>query len=266
MPEQFDTTAARRLETIYQTPDIVAQRAATLAALSPQPGERVVDVGSGPGLLVADVARAVGPAGHVTGVDSSDAMVEVARRRCDDPTIRDRVTVLRGDAVALPLADASCDAAVSTQVLEYVAEVDTAIAELRRVLRPGGRVVILDTDWDSVVWHSSDPARMRTVLTTYQQRFADPHLPRTLGRRLRDHGFRIDAHRVHVILNPDYAPDTYSAGNIAGMAKAAVEHGVSAEVATAWQQDLEQLGCEGRYFFSLNRYVFAATRVSDVAV
>ena len=61
----------------------------------------------------------------------------------------------RGDALALPFADGRSTPCV-TQVYEYVADMPAALAEARRVLRPGGRLLVLDTDWDSIVWHSSD--------------------------------------------------------------------------------------------------------------
>ena len=59
------------------------------------------------------------------------------------------------------------------------------------MLRPGGRVLILDTDWDSLVWHAHDRARMRRILAAWNERFADPYLPRTLARRLRDAGVEV---------------------------------------------------------------------------
>ena len=56
---------------------------------------------------------------------------------------------------------------VTTQVLEYVPDVAGALAEMRRVLRPGGRLLVLDTDWDSLVWHAPDEELMARVLTTW---------------------------------------------------------------------------------------------------
>jgi arsenite methyltransferase len=74
----FDNTASRKLEAAYLTPDVVEQRHATLRALGLRPGERVLDVGSGPGLLTTEMAQTVDPAGHVTGLDVSDAMLALS--------------------------------------------------------------------------------------------------------------------------------------------------------------------------------------------
>ncbi len=64
---EFDAAAARRLEKVYLTPDVVAQRGAVLEALALEAGERVLDIGSGPGLLARDMAEAVGAEGRVRG-------------------------------------------------------------------------------------------------------------------------------------------------------------------------------------------------------
>ena len=154
----FDEENARRLEAVYMTPDVIDQRRAIRAALSLQPGERVLDIGSGPGFLAAEMAAEVGPDGRVHGIDSSEIMLASARRR-DAP-----VEYGTGDALALPFPDEQFDVAVCTQVYEYVEDIAAALAEARRVLRTGGRLLVLDTDWDSIVWHSGDRERMERVL------------------------------------------------------------------------------------------------------
>jgi arsenite methyltransferase len=171
------------------------------------------------------------------------------------------VGLVKADATALPFPDATFDAATSIQVYEYVADLPSALAELHRVLRPGGRALILDTDWDSIVWHATDPERMRRLLATWIQRFADPYLPRSLASQLRAVGFKVNQPHVLVLLNPDYSPDTYSIANGEIMADFAVARGqLTREEANAWLADLHQVGSQGRYFFSLNRYLFLATR------
>jgi arsenite methyltransferase len=257
----FDEDASRKLEVAYQTSDVVAQRRETLRHLALQPRERVLDVGCGPGLLVAEMAQVVGASGHVTGLEISDSMLALSRRRCADPAIGTRVSLVKADAVALPFQDGAFDVGVSTQVYEYVAELDAALAELHRVLRVGGRALILDTDWDSIVWHAADQDRMRRLLEAWVGRFADPHLPRTLARRLRDVGFQVDRREVLVLFNPKYDADTYSVANGEIMADYAVGGGrMTREEAEAWMEDLQRLGREERYFFSLNRYLFLAAK------
>jgi arsenite methyltransferase len=163
----------------------------------------VVDVGAGSGLLVAEMAEQVGPTGHVIGLDIAQSMVTIAQRRCAQEPIRSRTTIIQGDAIDLPFCDEAFDAAVSTQVYEYVSDIGAALTELHRVLRPGGRALILDTDWDSVVWHAHDQARMRRILAAWNERFADPYLPRTLTRHLRDVGFEVHRRDVLVLFNPN---------------------------------------------------------------
>src|SRR5262249_9052597 len=130
----FHEENARRLEAIYTTPDVIEQRRAIRAALSLQSGERVLDIGSGPGFLAAEMAAEVGPAGRVHGIDPSESMLASGRRR-DAP-----VEYGTGDALALPFPDEHFDVAVCTQVYEYVEDVAAALAEARRVLRTGGRL------------------------------------------------------------------------------------------------------------------------------
>jgi arsenite methyltransferase len=205
----FDPETSRRVEAVYTTPDVVQQRRVVREMLELRAGERVLDVGVGPGFLAAEMAAEVGPDGRVCGVDPSGSMLAIARTRSARPGSAP-VELRPGDANHLPYPDASFDVATSTQVLEYVEDIPGALAELRRVLRPGGRVLLLDTDWDSVVWHSSDRERMRRILTAWEPHLADPHLPRTLRGSLRRAGFDAAALQVLPLLNVGYQPGTYS--------------------------------------------------------
>src|SRR5713226_4975948 len=164
---EFDRETARRLEALYTTPAAVARRREYVAALLLHSGERVLDVGCGPGFVAAEMADAIGATGRVCGVDVSESMLALARARCGD-----RIEFLFGDATLLPLDDGVFDVAVATQVYEYVSDLEPALTELRRVLRPGGRALIVDTDWESIVWHASDPQRMRRVLAAWDEHLA----------------------------------------------------------------------------------------------
>lgn len=241
---QFDEKQAKQVETTYMTPDVVEQRRATRALLALQPGEKVLDIGSGPGFLADEMTAEVGPEGAVHGVDPSESMLAIARRR------ESSAQYALGDAVSLPFEDETFDAAIATQVYEYVPDMPAALAEVRRVLRPGGRLLILDTDWDAIVWHSSDRDRMLRVLEKWNGHLADPYLPRRLPKLLRDADFELASTTVIPILNQ--GPET-----------ATLSHGVMPLVAEfvddqGWKEDLLAMGED--YFFSLNRYLFLAYR------
>jgi arsenite methyltransferase len=253
---QFDEDAARRIQRIYSTPDVVRQREEVLALLAPRPGERVLDVGSGPGFLVASLADAVGPGGAVHGLDPSPPMNAVARNLTAD---RPWVRIDEGDALSLPYPDATFDVAVSTQVYEYVADLPAALAQLRRVLRPAGRVLVLDTDWDSVVWHAADRERHRRIMTAWEEHLVHPHLPCTLPGHLRRAGFRVTHRAIIPLFNPSYEEETYSAQSMEVIGRFVVgRQGVTQDDVDAWYADLRERGAEDNYLFSVNRYCFLA--------
>jgi len=255
---EFDDDTSRKVESMYLTPDVVAQRRRTLELLRLVPGERVLDIGSGPGLLAAEMAEVVGEAGRVRGIDTSPSMVEMARRRCQQ---QPWVDFELAEATDLPDVNEAFDVAVSTQVYEYVHDVPTALGELHRVLRPGGRALVLDTDWDSIAIHTRDEERMKRVLTAWNEHFVHPRLPRTLSFELRDVGFTVEELEVIPLCNPEYRDDTYSKPTLAIIASfVAGRQGISSEEARAWHDEFEELASRGQYFFSINRYVFLVSR------
>ena len=258
MTLEFDEEASRTVEAVYSTADVVEQRRIIVAALDPRPGERILDLGCGPGFLAAEMAEALGPEGVVHGVDASPSMLAIAARR-EHSDRAAPVELSEQDAARLRFPDASFDAAVSTQVYEYVPDMPAALAEARRVLVPGGRLLVLDTDWDSIVWRSSDDRRMQRVLTAWDEHLVHRDLPRRLPELLGRGGFTLRRCTVVPLLNVGYAHETFSAG-ILDLIRSFVggRRGVTAAEAGAWAADLRSLG--DRYFFSLNRYLFLATR------
>ena len=255
---QFDEGASRRVEAMYSTPDVIEQRRIVRASLGLKPGQDVLDIGSGPGFLACEMAEAVGPGGSVRGIDPSDAMLSVARRRTQ-ATGSAPVDFGPGQATGLPFPDGAFDVVTSTQVYEYVHDVPAALTEAHRVLRPGGRLLVLDTDWDTIAWRSSDADRMRKILAVWDEHLADPYLPRRLTSLLTRTGFTVTQRSAIPLFNAGYDADTFSAGLI-GFIAAFVpgRAGVTAADVNAWAEDLTGLGAD--YFFSLNRYLFLATK------
>lgn len=257
-PRVFDAAASAKVDRIYQNPDIVAQRVYVRGHLGLRPGEHVMDIGSGPGLLALEMAEEVGPTGRVIALDPSEDMRALAEQRCKDTPW---VSIVDGDATALPADDESLDAIVTTQVYEYVPDSAAALADAYRALKPGGRLVILDTDWDSAVVNTSDRTRMATVIDAYRSHFFHSDLPGRLPKLIRDTGF--DLHHVGgmPIVNTSLETDTYAGEVVPGIAKYAERKaGIPPEICASWLKEQEKLNADGGFFFSITRFLFVAIK------
>jgi SAM-dependent methyltransferase len=111
-------------------------------------GHVVLDAGCGPGTDLLGLAEAVGPSGRVIGIDHDEKMLGAARLRVGDVP---GVEIRPGDVHALPLPDASVDRARTDRVLQHVSDPERALAELLRVTKPGGRAVIAEPDWGTLI-------------------------------------------------------------------------------------------------------------------
>ncbi|MBC7665575.1 MAG: methyltransferase domain-containing protein [Caulobacter sp.] len=130
--------AASAYEASWQAPLDLA-RHSLLERLRPRPGERVLDVACGTGVLARELARLVGTTGEVVGIDLSQAMIDAANGRERDPASAPTHHA-RMDAQSLAFPDASFDVVLCCFGLMYLPDAERALAEMRRVLRPGGRV------------------------------------------------------------------------------------------------------------------------------
>jgi arsenite methyltransferase len=252
----FEEGLAKQLDAVYRTRDVVRRRELVRAAVAAQPGERILDLGCGPGYYVAELAELVGPGGHVAGMDQSAAMLAIARSRCEG---RDNTSFAEGDATALPFEDGAFDAVLSVQVMEYVQDVAAALAEVRRVLRPGGRVVLWDVDWRTVSWHSEHPDRMEHILSAWDQHLVHPALPRTLAPLLRGAGFEDVRMEGHTFASAEFTEEAYG-GSLVGVIEPFVAGLGHADDARAWAIEQRALGARGEFYFSVVQLCFSARR------
>src|SRR5262249_19571488 len=133
-----------------------ASRAVALANL--EPGEHVLDIACGTGVLTRLAAKAVAPNGRVGGLDLTPEMLAVARSSPLDATVAVQIEWREGNALALPFEDATFDVALSNFGLMFFPEKVRALQEMGRVLKPGGRFVVMV--WGSMA-HSPGQMAMK---------------------------------------------------------------------------------------------------------
>jgi SAM-dependent methyltransferase len=255
---RFDQSMVEALERLYASRDVLRRRSLVHAALDAQPGDRVLDVGCGPGFYVKELLERVGPNGSVVGIDRSADMLAVAAKRVEGKA---NVELREGAATALPVADESFDRALSVQVFEYIEDVPAALQAVRRVLRPGGRVVIWDVDWGTVSWHATDEALMQRTLAAFDKHLVHPSLPRTLSTELRNAGFENVRMEAHAFATDQLTPETYGGAMVSMLESYVVEQGgMSPEDATRWRDEQRELGARGEFFFSVTQFCFASAR------
>ena len=159
---------------------------AVVALVRPQPGERVVDLGAGMGPATVAAARS---GAHVLAVDPTPFMRRILKLRVLASPQRALITVLDGAAESLPLETASIDAVWTVNTLHHWTSVASAATELRRVLRPGGRVVLLDEDFEDRTHPFYE--RMQARRAGHARHFAEVD-PQAVAAVFQEHGF-VDA-------------------------------------------------------------------------
>lgn len=255
---QFNDEVNHALKMAYQTPDIVATRAKVVTTLNLKSGQRVLDIGSGPGLLARDIAQQLDGSGYVVGVDTASNMIATAQLLCANlPT----VTFQQGDAMSLPFDYNSFDAVVSTQVFEYVPDLDDALAEFARVLCPGGRGVIVDTDWAVPYWNASDAVLHGRMIKAWKGHCAQESVPLRLSASIRGAGLKLEGVQALPISNISYNENNFSFWLSKIIASFAVgRDGLTQRDSNEWVASLEALEEKGAYLFCINRYMFEITK------
>ena len=188
---QDDVTVQRMLDLLDMqdaAPAIERLRRWALEAADPRTGETVVDVGSGTGTMTRRLAGITGT--PVTGVEPNPRLRTVAGRRSAADGVSTRF--VDGTADALPVADGSVDLVWCERVLQHLADPAAAIVEIARVLRPGGRAVLLDSDHRTRVTSDVDPDVDARMLAVFLARSPNPSAARWIPRQVRDAGLVLD--------------------------------------------------------------------------
>jgi ubiquinone/menaquinone biosynthesis C-methylase UbiE len=183
-PEYLHGTAPDEQRRLTRLNDLL--NGACLRAMALAPGEKVLDVGSGLGQLSRAMARAVGPAGRVVGVERSAEQLAEARRQAEAAGEGGLVEFRRGEALALPLREGewgTFDVAHARFLLEHVADPGAVVAAMVRAVRPGGRLLLADDGHDTLrLW--PEPPGLGRLWAAYQRTYDRAGYDPLVGHRL----------------------------------------------------------------------------------
>jgi ubiquinone/menaquinone biosynthesis C-methylase UbiE len=243
----------RFLNTVSQLDVIRAYKRRSFELLRVQTGQSVLDLGCGNGDDARELAKLVGPTGSVVGVDRSETLIATGRDRLGPEGLPVEFKV--GDAYGLEFADASFDACRADRLFHHLEQPERAMAELVRVVRSGGRVVLVDPDFETAVVDAPNP-RLTRLLLNFN---ADSYRNGWMGRRLR--GLFLDGGLVDVTVDPLVVLlDNYVFADqvlaLEGTVARASEAGlVSSADGQAWLAALRQADAAGRFFGSMTAYI-----------
>lgn len=243
------------LEERAHYPDTMLVNQALCAALAPASGERILEVGSGTGVLCRLIAPHLLPGGCITGVDISPEFARHARRYAHEAGLSQAIAFETGNAETLPYADGSFDGSLAARMLLHAADPDLVVHELVRVVRTGGRVVLMDWDFETVAIDHPDRALTRLIVHWRTDNHGgDNWSGRQLWRRAVQQGLiNLEVIPVVTVAHAERDGLTQSIWRAAEVARNG--GGISAKEHDAWIEKLNQRIADGTFFASLVYFI-----------
>ena len=241
-------TLIRTLDVAESMPGAVALRERGYELLGLKPDATVIDVGCGTGRAVAELAER---GARAIGVDLDPAMLTAARQRFPGADIR------AADATTLPLADGEAQGFRADKVLHILPEPDAALAEARRVLAPGGRIVLVGQDWDTLVVDSGLGELTRRIITARADTIPHPRIARAYRNLLLDSGFTDVTLEVHTAIFTDASTRLLLANHATAVRDTGA---ITAAEAEQWIVEQDRRAATGRLMLAVPMFLAAGTR------
>ncbi len=244
------------LDRIERRPDFIARRRRSYELLDLHAGSRVADIGCGAGTAVLELAANVAPGGSSAGVDASEILVKIATERAARAGVD--VAFYAGSADALPFETASLQGYRAERLYQHLSQPGLAFAEARRVLAHAGRIVLVDQDWDTLIFDSDDTATTRAMVRGFSNGIENGVIGRQYHRLLSDAGFEDVKVYADACTSTSFAEYGFFAELLAQTAEASGV--VSSASATAWLADQRDRGQRGRFFMMMTHFLATGRR------
>jgi len=246
--------AIAKMEALGRSAGEVAARQRYLDLLDIRAAHAVIDVGAGTGITAVEMARRVGPSGRVVVFDASAQLVAFAGASAQRAGVSEILECCTGRAEALPFPDGAFDRSFCRWLLLHTEAPDRVVREMLRVTRPGGRIMCLEVDWETVTVHPGGRALTRRILNFSNDRHIEGWSGRRLAPLLRAWGAS-EVRVAPIVIVDEGCEGPEWLQFLHQRAEMAAQQGVvSLAEASGWREEIDRAAAGGGYFFSLTQF------------